>query len=101
MEKFISGTGQTIAVHNKEDCSGNCPVHNPSDHHMNNWQLNWRQDLGIFERICSCGIGHPDPDSLKYLKSVSPAHSEGLSVHGCCGCCNEKWLKKHHPERLV
>lgn len=101
MEIFITGSGQNVSVHEREDCSGNCPIHNPSNHHMNNWPLEWRQDLGIFERICSCGVGHPDPDSINYIKKISPQNAESLGVHGCCGCCNKAFLEKNHPERLI
>lgn len=38
-----------------------CCIHNPSDHHMRTWRQNWRGDKGVMERLCSHGIGHPDP----------------------------------------
>lgn len=92
MEKFITGTGQTLSVHSVEDCVGlkngeGCPIHCPSDHHMKNYPLHWRDDLGIFERICKCGIGHPDIDSLNYIKNIDPKKAEILNIHGCCGHC--------------
>jgi len=95
METFKTDTGQVLLVHEKKYCSGNCPIHNPSDHHMKNWPLYWREDRGIFERICSCGVGHPDPDSLEYQKSLLPKWDKGdyLGVHGCCGCCLKKEKK--------
>lgn len=83
MEKYITGTGQTLSVHDKKDCSGKCCIHNPSNHHMRNWPTHWRDDRRMMERICKCGVGHPDPDDLAYKKKM------GLDdgVHGCCGCC--------------
>lgn len=71
-----------LNVHSKEECLGSCPIHKPSDHHMVSWPLHWRQDRGFFERICQHGIGHPDPDSLKYYIP------EPNGIHGCDGCCN-------------
>jgi hypothetical protein len=67
-------------THKAADCKGpNCPVHNPSDHHMRSWPLHYREDRGITERICPHGIGHPDPDDI---------NAQGIeSVHGCDGCC--------------
>ena len=80
MEEYTTGTGQKILVHDRADCSGYCPIHWPSDHHMRDWPTNWRSDWGAFmERICPHGIGHPDPDD----KNADP-------VHGCDGCCVDK-----------
>lgn len=77
MEKYTTGTGQVIYVHNKGDCKGEyCPIHNPSNHHMREWPTHWRSDRGMMERICPHGVGHPDPDDLSPDKT-----------HGCDGCC--------------
>lgn len=63
-------------IHLADKCAGqSCSIHNPSDHHMRNWPLHWRDDRGICERTCPHGIGHPDPDGI------------GDGVHGCDGCC--------------
>lgn len=91
MEEFKLGNGRKLVnVHSKSDCMGPCPIHGPSDHHMKDWDLNWRSDLGIFERICKCGVGHPDPDSLSYIRKTDPKLAESLSIHGCCRCCFKK-----------
>lgn len=81
---YITGTGQRLRVHKKSECSGQCPIHNPSDHHMKDWPTNWRGDKGIMERICPHGIGHPDPDDINVKKH------KHLAIHGCDGCCNPK-----------
>lgn len=52
---------------------------------MITWKLYWRSDLGIFERICEHGIGHPDPDSLSFLRKKTD--DTALSIHECDGCC--------------
>jgi len=66
-----------LRVHPATKCAGEaCTIHNPSDHHMRQWPLNWRGDRGTMERICPHGVGHPDPDGI----------SED-TVHGCDGCC--------------
>lgn len=83
---------------------------------MRDWPLNWRADAGVMERLCPCGVGHPDPDHLAYARSLTPVHDcalsrdhspgerpdlddqgdcafphlEWQSVHGCCGCCHEE-----------
>ena len=78
-ELFEVNESQTLRVHAKGNCiSGYCIIHNPSDHHMRDWQLIWRNHRG-FERICPCGVGHPDPDD-----SIHDGD------HGCCGCCSPK-----------
>lgn len=94
MEEYITGTGQTVHVHEKKDCSGQCSIHNPSNHHMRDWPTHWRDDRKLMERICPCGVGHPDPDDLAFKESIGvDIKYEG--VHGCCGCCRgEEFAKK-------
>lgn len=78
---------RNIPVHHPDACIGRpCVVHNPSGHHMVNWSLLWRADIGVAERICVHGTGHPDPDDVAYRKSTG---DEWLSVHGCDGCCQQ------------
>lgn len=84
METVKLSSGQVIRMHSKEDCSGFCPIHNPSNHHMKDWPLLWRNDRHIFERICVHGVGHPDPDTMAYLIDKG---STDTGIHGCCGCC--------------
>lgn len=72
-------------VHPSFTCEGRaCVIHHPTDHHMRSWPLLWRNDRGIFERLCRHGIGHPDPDQFAYWESLG---MEGEAVHGCDGCC--------------
>jgi len=70
-------------VHSKTKCKGEyCCIHNPSKHHMSDWQQVWREDKGAMERVCEHGIGHPDPDDPYY------SMTKHAGVHGCDGCCN-------------
>jgi hypothetical protein len=79
------GQGVTLRVHARKSCRPPCPIHEPSDHHMVGWQLHWRDDRKIFERLCpDNGIGHPDPDTMRYLQGTRRWDS---GVHGCDGCC--------------
>lgn len=95
MEKYITGTGQSLLVHAEKDCSGaHCVIHNPSNHCMLEFPTHWRDDVQIIERICPHGIGHPDPDGLEHLRSVGHQYAEAASVHGCDGCCCKKVLDK-------
>jgi hypothetical protein len=88
LDQWLLGEVLLSSVHSPQLCAGEfCVVHNPSDHHMRSWPLNWRDDTGIFERLCPCGIGHPDPDQLPFFKK---AGLEALAVHGCCGHCHEE-----------
>jgi len=74
-------------VHERNNtCATACVIHNPSDHHMRYWPLHWRNDRGIFERICTHGVGHPDPDQFYYWKG---SNQEWQTVHGCDGCCHD------------
>jgi len=87
MEKYITGTGQTVYVHEKDKCEGrHCCIHNPSNHHMKDWPTHWREDRKLMERLCKCGVGHPDPDDLAYKKSIG-LDVDTIGIHGCCGCC--------------
>lgn len=76
------------STHNADECSGeHCCIHNPSDHPMRSWPLNWRADKGIMERICPHGVGHPDPDdAAHHIRNGR----EYLTTHGCDGCCRVK-----------
>ncbi len=69
-------------VHLLEDCIGvYCTVHRRSEHHMRSYPQYFREDLGIMERNCPHGYGHPDPDEFAIAKDIY------LAIHGCDGCC--------------
>lgn len=95
-----------VNVHPELACAGrDCVIHNPTDHHMRSWPLHWRNDRGLFERICTHGVGHPDPDQFAYWRAAAekwrpPLNADilddpyppsnpfdGMGVHGCDGCC--------------
>lgn len=105
LEDYITGTGQYILVHNRDQCAGQtCCIHNPSLHHMRFCPTNWRQDRGLMERICIHGVGHPDPDDLAFKTKFMDAkrlHAE--EVHGCCeaGCCSppKEWATMSEADR--
>lgn len=85
METFTLPDGRTMRVHERGDCAGRaCTIHNPTDHHMREWVLQWRTLRGIFERTCEHGVGHPDPDQMPYWQETD---QEWQAIHGCCGCC--------------
>lgn len=78
-------------IHDPDKCLGKvCIIHNPTIHCMSNFPLLWRNDSKLFERICSHGIGHPDPDQLDYWKEMG---MEWRGAHGCDGCCHDKESK--------
>ncbi len=91
MEKYVTGTGQKLLVHDKADCTGNfCVIHRPSPHAMSAFPTHWRGDRQLMERICPHGIGHPDPDDIAFKRN-RPRFGEDMakadSIHGCDGCC--------------
>lgn len=110
---FKKGTGKTVALvnalgdkedsttycrnallqaHDESQCKGQpCVIHNPSEHHMSGWPLNWRDDKRVMERICPHGIGHPDPDCAAHQERIGQSAN---NTHGCDGCCLI-------PERLL
>lgn len=77
---------EKLITHTIDKCQGRpCCVHNPSNHKMRKWKLNYRFDKGVMERICpDHGVGHPDPDDAAFWESIGKPE---MSVHGCCGCC--------------
>ena len=78
---LLEHTGVRVLAHRRAHCRGEiCCLHNRTDHVLRAWPQHWRGDRGIMERICPCGIGHPDPDD----KRIREGLDEG--VHGCCGC---------------
>lgn len=79
-------TDGLLRVHTLESCDHPtaCAVHGPSNHHMRAWNITWRGDKGVEERICSHGVGHPDPDSAVWRARNGLGY---LNVHGCDGCC--------------
>ncbi len=77
--------GALLKTHEESKCSGqHCCIHNPSEHHMREWPLNWRQDKGVMERICERGVWHPDPDDAAHNVRSGRGY---LNIHGCDGCC--------------
>lgn len=75
-----------VNVHNPRLCQGRgCAIHNhPSKHPLRSAPLNWREDRGILERICSHGVGHPDYDAALFQESIGRSVE---NIHGCDGCC--------------
>lgn len=71
------------------DCRSGCVIHNPSESHMQDWPLNWRDDRGMMERICQHGVGHPDIDQVKFwIRALGWKDAWAQMVHGCDGCCH-------------
>ena len=77
--KFVFVNGVSHNIHRKVDCKGRyCCMHKPSEHAMRDWPMLLRE-TGLVERLCSHGVGHPDPDSVAFL-------GESWKLHGCDGC---------------
>lgn len=78
-------------VHSWEMCTEPCALHSPTDHHMRDMMLHFRDDRGIFERICEHGVGHPDPDQYEWLVAQQGKDNANTQyIHGCDGCCAER-----------
>jgi len=84
---YVTGTGQLVThIHKKTDCAGRpCAIHRPSKHSMRGFPTHFRFDRYLMERICTHGVGHPDPDDVAYQQEAMPKRAPG--VHGCDGCC--------------
>lgn len=100
---FGSAVGQgVLRTHPRSQCVQRdlpCCIHAPSNHHMNTWPMKWRADTSVMERTCPHGTGHPDPDHMAFVLSLTPEHVcpdedlcgyphlEWQGIHGCDGCC--------------
>lgn len=70
--------------HDPALCAGRgCSRHHPSNHHMRTWPKVWREYYGYSDRLCSHGVGHPDPDDVVHLQALGGAST----AHACDGCC--------------
>ena len=72
-----------LQAHEPDECMSPdaCTIHNRTDHHMRHFKQFYRFERGIMERICSHGVGHPDPDDIKIINGADDG------THGCDGCC--------------
>ncbi|HSE47093.1 MAG TPA: hypothetical protein VLA89_17375 [Gemmatimonadales bacterium] len=88
---------KAVFFHSQLNCklADSCVIHNPSDHLMVRWPRLLRSSA-LVERTCPHGIGHPDPDSLKFFESIG---RRGYDVHGCDGCCVPEPEPDELPER--
>jgi hypothetical protein len=89
-DRWVLPSGEVLTgVHPDTACEGRgCVIHHPSDHHMRDWPLNWRNDRGLMERLCPHGVGHPDPDDLAWKQTVfHPDEAAAEGIHGCDRCC--------------
>jgi hypothetical protein len=86
---FLLGE-QLMHVHPASACEGRgspCCIHSPSGHHMRTWPMRWRAGTRVMERICEHGTGHPDPDHLAYVISLSAYNGWQAAHPSCDGCC--------------
>jgi len=72
-----------LLSHEPDECMSPeaCTIHNRTDHHMRSFKQFYRFGRGIMERICTHGVGHPDPDDYKIITGADDG------AHGCDGCC--------------
>lgn len=83
MESWTDDFGTELRVHDGDRCVPPCAIHAPSDHPLVNARRLYRLDVGLMERVCEHGIGHPDPDDVElWLGAAS-------GVHSCDGCCRK------------
>jgi hypothetical protein len=90
MGVYLSGTGQTVHVHNPHDCGNHrafqrvpCVIHHPTEHSMRGMPTHWDGRRHMMGRICEHKVWHPDPDDMNFQLF------EQAGVHDCCvaWCC--------------
>ena len=80
----------TFRVHEARRCFGEpCALHNPSNHEMAHWPMEWVEFLSLPVRLCPHGFQHPDPDGLHYIHGATVCVDPdcGYRSHYCDGCC--------------
>lgn len=87
--------GVLTNVHEQSECDGRdrwwgCWLHDPRPHSLDRAPVRWRSDRRIAERVCSHGVGHPDPQEIIRCREVE---QRDVETHACCGCCGgpEGW----------
>jgi hypothetical protein len=85
-----------VNVHTADQCAGQrCCIHNPSDHHMLQWQPQWNPRDKEMWRLCPDGFTHPDPDDLWFRRQkLGHKRASLLAIHGCDGCCQPNVQKE-------
>lgn len=92
--QVIDYAGNVIGTHSRDVCDIRpCFVHEPSAHSMRDWPMLFRFDkMALVERLCTHGVGHPDPDSAHYFNTMyertKSGRYYGMGIHGCDGCCS-------------
>lgn len=96
---YTDSTGREVRTHHKDKCAGqNCSIHNPSAHPLKNAPTVWRDDLKMMERICTHGVGHPDPDDVAYNVGILGKDENVYASHGCDGCCTNSKVQEPQPQ---
>ena len=66
-----------------------CMIHNPDTEWAGaEWPYFPRGD-GRIERTCLHGVGHPDPNTARFLTTRGWSHAAAYT-HGCDGCCTSE-----------
>lgn len=97
---YVTGCGQILtSLHPiSDDCLlKGCVIHSPTDHPMRDLPTLWRSDRALMERTCPCGVGHPDPDDMRWQEEHRPQYAAG--VHGCDGCCSPEARRVRDADR--
>lgn len=83
LEQWLLPDGQLLTrTHPAGSCQGaNCVLHRPLIGPWSTWFLTWRDTEGFFERVCECGIGHPDPSQFDQWRRTGQMFR---MLHGCC-----------------
>lgn len=85
MEKYTTGTGQVLQVHEQDLCVGQwCVIHKPMPGPMARMPTHWRADRNLMERICEHGVGHPAREQIAHWNATG---QNWKAIHGCDKCC--------------
>lgn len=97
METTEIREGVFLKHHGPELCQNQrCPLHNPSDHALREFPLDYNYELGIMERILDSGEHVIDPDD--YLLSKSKDRTVILRNSFKCLTCNVELVSHYRHD---
>lgn len=83
MEQTEIRPGVFLTHHNASVCAGErCPLHNPSDHSLRDYPLDWDARGGVMVRVLPDGGTEIDPDEYR-LRGPKYLYRNAAKCKGC------------------
>jgi hypothetical protein len=84
MEQTEMPDGRVLTHHNGNVCFGQyCPLHNPSDHSLREYPLDWDAKAGVMVRVLPDGGTEIDPDEYRLHSPEKYLYRNAAKCKGC------------------